>query len=544
MKRHKRLLHALRTRPGLGLLVTAALVLSLAAALASPRLWAPTEATPLEEAQPQTPAGDDVAEAALPAGEVRPGTAGGTPPPTVVSVVADQLLVKFEDGTPRSVVKDVLADAGVAPESLIGKTGTRVVDVSPEERAAALADLASSPAVEYAESDVVLQLLNTVPNDARWGEQWGATKVSTPKAWDTTRGSGSVVIAVLDTGVDFGHPDLRGASVSGYDFINNDSNPADDQGHGTATAGVVAARANNRVGLAGICWKCSLMSVKVLDANGSGSTSTIARGIVWATDHGARVINLSLGGPGTTQTLADAVDYAAGKGVLLVAAAGNNGKSAPFFPAAYPAVIGVAGTNTSDKRYSWSNYGSWVQVAAPGCNVAPLRGGGYGNFCGTSSATPLVAGLAGLALSAKPGAEVAEVEQAINKAVSPIGSAVKFGRVNAARTLSALGAGAAAATSASATFQGVVTREHPTRAYRRTVASGRTSLSLTFSGAPRLTLSIVNAAGSTVRRVTGGSPLRPTVKLGAGTFRFVVRRANGGRVPFTLRVSHPALERA
>jgi subtilisin family serine protease len=543
MSRRKRLVSTLHSGRALGLgVVCALIVLALVLAPAAAQTSASPDASAPEPAVSGAPEGDDVPEAALPPGEARAGEAGDAPAP-VVSVVADQLLVKFEEGTPKAVAKDVLADAGVDPESGVGKIGARVVEVAPEEHGDALAALASSPAVEYAESDVVLQLLDTVPNDSRWRDQWGATKVSAPKAWDSTRGSGKVVIAVLDTGVDFGHPDLKGASVPGFDLVNNDANPSDDHGHGTAAAGVIAARTNNRAGLAGICWTCSLMSVKVLDAGGAGSTSTIARGIAWATDHGARVINLSLGGAGTTRTLADAVEYAVGKGVLLVAAAGNEGTSTPFYPAAYPAVVGVAGSTSSDGRYGWSNYGSWVQVAAPGCNVAPMLGGKYGTFCGTSSATPVVAGLAGLALSAKPSASAAEVEQAINKTVSPVGSMVQYGRVNAAKTLSAFGAGSVTAASASASAEGVITRQSPKTSFRHTVAAGQSSLTLTFSGARKVTLSVVSPSGKTVRRVQAGSPLQTAVTLAAGTYTFVVKGDKVRRAPFTLRLSYPSAER-
>jgi subtilisin family serine protease len=366
--------------------------------------------------------------------------------------------------------------------------------------------------------------------------------VSAPGAWDGARGSSSVLIAVLDTGVDFGHADLRGAAVAGYDFVNGDSNPADDQGHGTAAAGVLAARTNNTVGLAGMCWTCSLMSVKVLDAKGSGSTSTIARGIVWAADHGARVISMSLGGPAGTQTLADAVEYAAGKGVVIVAAAGNSGASTPFYPAAYPAVLSVGGTNSSDRRYEWSNYGSWVRVAAPGCNVSPLRGGGYGTFCGTSSATPVVAGVAGLALSARPRATKAEIEQAIKNAATPIGGAVRHGRIDAARTLAALGVGggSVSSTTASATAEGVISRSHTRRVYRRAVGAGALAARLTFTGASKLMLSIVNSNGVTIRRVSGASPLRGSITVRPGTFRFIVKGKDVRRAPFTLRITYPA----
>jgi hypothetical protein len=182
------------------------------------------------------------------------------------------------------------------------------------------------------------------------------------------------------------------------------------------------------------------MPVKVLDRNGSGPTSTIAAGIVWAVNHGAQVINLSLGGAGTTQVLQDAVSFAASKGVLVLAAAGNSGSTTKFYPAAYPSVVSVGATQEDDTLYSWSNRGAdWVQVAAPGCDTAPVRGGGYGNFCGTSAATPVVSGIAGLALSLDPTITPDRLAQALRTTARQGTSGVQYGRVNALRTLAALG---------------------------------------------------------------------------------------------------------
>lgn len=358
-----------------------------------------------------------------------------------VQVVHDQLLIKFDPGTGQSTINGVLARAGVTPEDIVDPIDVRVVEVEPGQREEVLAALKASPAVEYAERDLAMTALGRVPNDPGWSRQWGPQKIRAPRAWDTTVGSRSIVIAVLDTGVYAKHPDLSGALVPGYDLVGNDSNPNDDHGHGTAVAGVIAARTNNKAGQAGMCWKCRIMPIKVLDKTGSSDTSTIAKGIVWAADNGARIINLSLGGPGTSHALTDAMVYAAGKGTLIFAAAGNGGSTTKVFPAAYPQALAVAGTQASDRPYTWSNHGPWVQIAAPGCNVAPAVGGGYVDFCGTSSATPVVAGLAGLALSVRPRSSATAVYNAIKSSARNIGNSVLFGRVTAAGTLFALGGG-------------------------------------------------------------------------------------------------------
>jgi subtilase family protein/fervidolysin-like protein len=549
MKRHGILIRRCRKRPGrIGLLLAAAVAFGAVAIVGA---TAPSGSPgPVEPgvSRPSSPMTDDVPNAAHPPGEVRPGMTGGAPPPARLAVAPDQLLVRFEQGTSPDVVTDVLARAGVVPESRINHTGTRVVDVPPTERSAALAALDASRAVEYVESDPVLSAFETVPNDVYWPAQSGARKVALPRAWDVAHGSMNVVVAVLDTGVDFTHPDLGGASVPGYDFVNGDAEPSDDQGHGTAVAGVAAARTNNREGLAGICWLCSVMAVKVLDASGTGNTSTIAQGIVWATDHGADVINLSLGGPASTQTLALAVDYAASKGVTLVAAAGNSGTSSRVYPAAYPAVVSVAATDDSDQRYSWSNYGSWVQVAAPGCNVAPVPASSYGDFCGTSSATPVVAGLAGLALSAKPDANKVALEGAIRSSAVPIQAGVQYGRVEAAQTLSVLGVQAPTAPTppssapppVTATVRGSLSKRHPRRVVIRTVAAGKIAAKLTFTGTGHLTLSVIDRSGRTIRRVSGASTLRAVVTQPAGAYRFVVSGKITRDAPFTLRLTYPS----
>ena len=330
-----------------------------------------------------------------------------------------ELLVRFRGGTTDAEMRAAAGRAGGTIAGQIAELGVHIVDVSPGRTQQALVSLRSEPSVASVDRDVLLEALDTVPNDALWSTQWGSRLVGAPQAWDVTRGASTVVIAVLDTGLDALHPDLAGATVSGRDLVNDDFDPADDHGHGTAVAGVIAARTNNHEGQAGVCWVCSLMPVKVMDSTGTGATSTIAAGIVWAVDHGARVLNMSFGSPGTTNTLEAAIAYASAKGAVLVAAAGNSGADAPFYPAAYADVVGVAATTESDARYSWSEYGSWVDVAAPGCNTAPKLGGGYVEFCGTSSATPIVSGIAGLAMSLNPTASRTEVVQAIEPKEAP-----------------------------------------------------------------------------------------------------------------------------
>lgn len=490
-----------------------------------------------------------------------PGRVGvGAPGATGADHVPGRLIVKFEEGTRPDVARKVLTGVDAELEARVDPLDVRVIDVLPAETQDALEAVAASPAVEYVERDVAVQRFATTPNDTLWREQWGLLTVDAPNAWDITTGSPSIVVAVLDSGVDATHPDLRSSLVAGYDFVNGDADPADDDGHGTAAAGVIAARTNNGAGQAGVCWQCSLMPVKVLDASGSGSTSDVAAGIVWAVDHGARVINMSLGSEETTQTLAEAVAYAIGKDVVLVAAAGNSGNANLNYPAAHEGVLGVGATTQSDELYSWSNFGPWVQVAAPGCNVAPYLNGEYVNFCGTSSATPVVAGIAGLALSARPGATRSEVVEALIRSVTTIGGAVRYGRVGAERTLGALGAKAPpAAPSPKTTAPAKTTSPAPTEPARveparvetvrgrlatsgvlrfeaRFPRAGRVTATLSASSSGSLTVTLVDRRGTAVARASGRSPLRLSRIVSAGRYRFELR-STGRRVPFTLSIA-------
>jgi subtilisin family serine protease len=291
--------------------------------------------------------------------------------------------------------------------------------------------LSGTPALAVA-TDPVARADAITPNDPGYAGQWGLVQTRVNQAWSATRGNARVVIAVVDTGVNQ-VSDLAGRVLSGHDFVNGDDDASDDNGHGTMAAGVIAAAGYNHSAVAGVCWTCRILPVKVLGAKGSGSYSDIAAGIRYAADRHATIISLSLGGSDDSALLRDAVGYAADHGSLVVAAAGNQGNSAPHYPAAIPSVLAVGGVTPGDTRYPWSDYGSWVDLTAPGCNLSQARDGSVGQYCGTSSATPFVAGVAGLLAATDPAPSAAQIRSAL------VASAVRpAGRVDAMNALRAL----------------------------------------------------------------------------------------------------------
>jgi beta propeller repeat protein len=274
---------------------------------------------------------------------------------------------------------------------------------------------------------------------------YGLEKIKMEEAWNITKGSPNVIVAVSDTGVDYNHPDLGGCLgitckvIGGYDFVNNDNDPMDDNGHGTHVAGTIAAKTDNNLGVAGVCPDCKIMAVKGLDGGGSGYDDDLAATITYAADNGADIINMSWGGQGNSQLITAAVEYAYSQGVILVAAAGNSNLDVNyFFPAKFPQVITVAATDNENTRAYFSNWGDKIDVAAPGVQIISLRAAGtdmykgapgytpganfvpafdasakYYRSSGTSMAAPHVAGAAALLLTIKPSFTNEDIRQAL-----------------------------------------------------------------------------------------------------------------------------------
>ena len=321
-----------------------------------------------------------------------------------------RLLVKFKPASSATIAADVHARCGGGHLHTIPGINVHVVEVPDVQGLAVLGRYRADAMVQYAEEEGEYNAVPLVPgptlivNDPSLPLQWAIPKISCPQAWDVTQGLATVLVAILDTGIDESHPDLAGKVVDRQNFSGAPSN-GDLYGHGTHVAGSAAAVTNNGVGIAGVAPLVRLLNVKVLNDSGSGSWSGVASGIVWAADHGAHVISMSLGGSGGSATVEDAVNYAWAKGVVVCAAAGNSASSTPSYPAFYANCIAVAATDQNDNKAGFSNFGDWVDIAAPGVNIFSTVPPGpcplcdptqYRYLSGTSMACPHVAGVAAL----------------------------------------------------------------------------------------------------------------------------------------------------
>ncbi|MDI6098477.1 S8 family serine peptidase [Actinoplanes sp. NEAU-A12] len=336
---------------------------------------------------------------------------------------------------------------------LLGEVRARSIEVPGSRAAAVKAALQLDPNVAYVQEDPQVKKLDVTPSDPYFtaGRQPELGQITVPKAWESTTGS-SVKVAVVDTGVN-GVGDLAGRVLPGYDFYNGDGDADDDDGHGTIVASLVAATPNNGTGIAGVCGECQILPVKVLDSSGLGYHSDIARGIIYAAQQGSKIINLSLGSPASSAVLQDAVAYANGRGALVVAAAGNDGRDVRGYPAAYADVLAVGATDTrtgGTARADFSNFGNWVDVAAPGITAGMKRDGTYcwddRSSCwiaryneyeiqGTSFSAPLVSGVAALVASKNPGYSGWSLGNAITGTARPNGGWNQYGVVDAAAAI-------------------------------------------------------------------------------------------------------------
>ncbi|HEY7293461.1 MAG TPA: S8 family serine peptidase [Dehalococcoidia bacterium] len=365
---------------------------------------------------------------------------------TTHAPVSDTLLVKLRDG---SLDADELAsDGDLTPVRSLPDTGALLLRVN-GDTASMLQRLNADPRVEWASADHALHAALT-PNDRVFARQWALQTMQVPWAWELTRGESSVVVGVLDSGVDLSHPDLAAHILPiGCNLIadkqcypdGKGTPPVDPDGHGTNVAGIIAALTDNREGIAGIAWNASILPVRITQ-NDQGLESDFITGLLWAVDHGANVLNFSFSedcGTPESPALRDALNYAWSHGAVLVASAGNGGGcNAGVFPAADPHVLAVASTDMNDKPSSFSNFGPWVKISAPGERIlTTFPGGEYSIGSGTSFAAPQVAGIAALLMSL-PGATNANAVNWITSTCDvPDGwnPAYGCGRVNAYRAV-------------------------------------------------------------------------------------------------------------
>ncbi|HEX9024116.1 MAG TPA: S8 family serine peptidase [Geobacteraceae bacterium] len=360
----------------------------------------------------------------------------GTTPP----FVDDELLVQTRAGVNKEKFDTVVGSLGAATVDEIPQIRVKRIKVPPQSLERVKEALSRNPHVKFVEKNY-LATSGGIPNDPSYASQWHLPKISAPTAWDISTGSNVIDIAIIDSGVDPTHPDLAGKLLPGYNFLGGNTDTHDVLGHGTAVAGTAAALGNNAIGVAGLAWQNPIMPLVVLDATDYASYSNIASAITYAADHGVRIINVSIGGSSSSSTLQNAVNYAWNKGAAIFASAMNNASSTPYYPAACTNVVAVSATTSSDTLASFSSYGNWISVSAPGAYIYTTNnGGGYGAWNGTSFSSPLTAGLAALILSVNPLLTNAQVVDIIEKNADDLGTPgfdqyFGYGRINAYRSL-------------------------------------------------------------------------------------------------------------
>jgi thermitase len=363
-----------------------------------------------------------------------------------------ELVIGVDDTNPQSyasLVDAIGRNQGkiVNTVSITGKVIALVADMPLDVIPLFRDEVQRSGLAAYTEPNMKFQA-QLVPNDPYWSLQWGPQKIEADWAWNTTMGDSSVLVAIIDTGIDYSHPDLAGNYVPlGYDWVNMDNDPIDDFGHGTHCAGIVAASINNGVGIAGVA-HVSIMAEKGLDAYGSGYEDELAQAIIHAVDQGADILSNSWGSSGDSMLIHEAVQYAYNHSVLVIAAAGNSGSNIKMYPAAYDEVVAVTATDSSDNPAYFTNYGDWVEVAAPGVDIystmptyhVTMNDQGYSmNYTymsGTSMACPHAAGVAALIWSQFPNATRDWVRAQLRFTADDLGDPgfdeyYGFGRINA-----------------------------------------------------------------------------------------------------------------
>ncbi|PKD41689.1 peptidase S8 [Methylomonas sp. Kb3] len=345
-----------------------------------------------------------------------------------------QILVKPNAGLSDAEFEKILRGNQGKSSEKIGNLPVHIVSVPEQAEEAVVRALSKNPHIEFAELDMVQPMSTTTPNDPNFAGAWHLAKIQTPGAWDVSKADG-ITIAVLDSGVDGSHPDLANHMIPGWNAVDGGSDTSDINGHGTAVAGTAAAVTDNATGVAGVAWNAKVMPVRITnDSTGYAYWSDIARGLSWAADNGADVANISYG-VSASSAVSSAAQYMNAKGGLVVVAGANDGVDPGYTDNPY--MISVSASDWNDAKASWSNFGAFIDVAAPGTSIATLlRGGGYANWNGTSFSSPVTAGVVALIQAANPNLVPADVEKVLKDSADKV-SGVNFdpnygyGRINA-----------------------------------------------------------------------------------------------------------------
>jgi len=311
-----------------------------------------------------------------------------------VEFAPGRILMKPAHGVSEKELTRLLQSHDANQRAIINAINVRIINVPVGAEEALARALSHNPKIEFAEIDHLNKLDEIIPNDTYFNASWHLPKVNAPSAWETSTGK-SVVVAVLDTGVDSNHPDLIGKVLQGINTVDNTTNTADIAGHGTNVAGVIGAASNNGQGVSSIAWDSQILPVRVSNqSSGSAYTSDLAEGVTWAANNGAHIVNASYALTSSSSVNA-AATYLKEKGGIMVVSAGNDGSQWDFGDSSN--LISVSATSSSDQKTSWSSFGSFVDVAAPGAGIyTTSNGGGYASVSGTSFSAPLTAGILGL----------------------------------------------------------------------------------------------------------------------------------------------------
>lgn len=353
---------------------------------------------------------------------------------------ASRILVKVRRGVDDARFAEFAARRGMKEHRRMRMARLHLLDVPADQAEAMAAALSYDPEVEFAEVDRLVPAEAITANDPDFTKAWHLQTLGAPTAWGIAKGDG-VVVAVLDSGVDGTHPDLKPKLVPGWNVRDNNSNTSDVYGHGTQVAGVVGAASNNSLGVTSIAWNTKIMPIRVSETNGSTYLSVLANGIVYAADHGAKIANCSFASVSGSPTVQNAANYMRSKGGIVVVAAGNSGGYEGTANSA--SLISVSATDSHDALTSWSSYGPYVDVSAPGAGIwSTTRGGGYAAVSGTSFSTPVVAAVLALMKSANPALTNVQLESLLKSTAVDRGTPgydiyYGYGRVNAAAAVSA-----------------------------------------------------------------------------------------------------------